>query len=93
MLAFLPFCGLWIWRQRFRRSLPSLGGVALSSLVFFAVLSPWVIRNYEVFHRFVFLRDDFGLQLRLGQRPICRRHVDGLPATQPEQIGVGEISE
>ena len=69
MLAFLPFCGLWIWRQRFRHALPSLAGVALSSLVFFAVLSPWVIRNYEVFHRFVFLRDDFGLQLRLGNGP------------------------
>ena len=74
MLGFLPFCGLWIWRQRFRRDLPTLGGVALSSLVFFAVLSPWVIRNYEVFHRFVFLRDDFGLQLRLGNGP----YADGM---------------
>jgi 4-amino-4-deoxy-L-arabinose transferase-like glycosyltransferase len=66
MLAFLPFCGLWIWAQRYRRNLPSLGGVMISSLVFFAVISPWVIRNYEVFGRFVFLRDDFGLQFRLG---------------------------
>src|SRR5579872_5911920 len=74
MLIFLPFCGLWVWRQRFLRGLPSLGGVALSSLVFFAVLSPWVIRNYEVFGRFVFLRDDFGLQVRLGNGP----HADGM---------------
>jgi hypothetical protein len=74
MLAFLPFSGLWIWRQRFRQALPTLTGVALSSLVFFAVLSPWVIRNYEVFHRFVFLRDDFGLQLRLGNGP----YADGM---------------
>jgi 4-amino-4-deoxy-L-arabinose transferase-like glycosyltransferase len=66
MLAFLPFCGLWIWRQRYRRGLPSLAGVMLSSLVFFVAISPWVIRNYEVFGRFVFLRDDFGLQFRLG---------------------------
>lgn len=66
MLAFLPFCGLWIWRQRYRNGLPSLGGVVISSLVFFAAISPWVIRNYEVFGRFVFLRDDFGLQFRLG---------------------------
>ena len=66
MLLFLPFCGLWIWRQRYRRGLPSLGGVALSSVVFFLVLTPWVVRNYEVFGRFVFLRDDFGLQIRLG---------------------------
>jgi 4-amino-4-deoxy-L-arabinose transferase-like glycosyltransferase len=66
MLAFLPFCGLWIWRQRFKRGLPSLAGVALSSIVFFAALSPWLVRNYEVFHRFVLIRDDFGLQFRLG---------------------------
>ena len=66
MLAFLPFCGLWIWRQRHRRGLASLAGVMLSSLVFFMAISPWVIRNYEVFGRFVFLRDDFGLQFRLG---------------------------
>jgi hypothetical protein len=57
---------LWIWAQRYRRGLPSVGGVILSSLIFFAAISPWVIRNYEVFGRFVFLRDDFGLQFRLG---------------------------
>jgi 4-amino-4-deoxy-L-arabinose transferase-like glycosyltransferase len=73
-LAFLPFCGLWIWRQRYRYGLASLGGVALSSVVFFAVLSPWVIRNYEAFGRFVFLRDDFGLQVRLGNGP----YADGV---------------
>jgi Dolichyl-phosphate-mannose-protein mannosyltransferase len=74
MLAFLPFCGLWIWRQRHRRGLPSLVGMAISSLTFFAVLSPWLLRNYEVFGRFVFLRDDFGLQLRLGNGP----YADGM---------------
>ncbi len=66
MLAFLPFCGLWIWWRRYRNGLPSLGGVVISSIVFIAALSPWVVRNYKVFGRFVFLRDDFGLQFRLG---------------------------
>src|SRR5579863_2722475 len=66
MLAFLPFCGLWIWRQRFKCGLPSLAGVALSSVIFFAVLSPWLIRNYQAFGRFVFIRDDFGFEVRLG---------------------------
>ena len=66
MLAFLPFCGLWIWRQRCKQGLPSLAGIVVASLVFWAMLSPWVVRNYEVFGRFVFLRDDFGLQFRLG---------------------------
>jgi 4-amino-4-deoxy-L-arabinose transferase-like glycosyltransferase len=66
ILSFLPFCGLWIWRRRFKNGLPSLAGVALSSTIFFLVISPWLIRNYEVFGHFVFIRDDFGLQLRLG---------------------------
>jgi 4-amino-4-deoxy-L-arabinose transferase-like glycosyltransferase len=71
MLSFLPFCGLWVWRQRYRQGLPSLAGVALSSLVFFLVLSPWLVRNYEVFGRFVFIRDDFGLQFRLGNNKLA----------------------
>jgi 4-amino-4-deoxy-L-arabinose transferase-like glycosyltransferase len=81
MLAFLPFCGLWIWWRRSRRGLPSLAGVVLASLTFFLVLSPWLIRNYEVFGRFVFLRDDFGLQFRLGNGP----GADGMlmPYLQP----------
>ena len=66
MLAFLPFCGLWVWRRRFKAGLPSRAGIAASSAIFFLVLSPWLVRNYEVFGRFVFLRDDFGLQFRLG---------------------------
>jgi 4-amino-4-deoxy-L-arabinose transferase-like glycosyltransferase len=66
MLAFLPFCGLWIWRQRSRRHLSSLAGIMIASLVFWAALAPWLVRNYKVFGRFVFIRDDFGLQFRLG---------------------------
>jgi 4-amino-4-deoxy-L-arabinose transferase-like glycosyltransferase len=81
MLAFLPFCGLWIWRQRYLRGLSSLAGVALSSVIFFLVLSPWLIRNYEAFGRFVFIRNDFGLQFRLGNGPMA----DGMlmPYMQP----------
>jgi 4-amino-4-deoxy-L-arabinose transferase-like glycosyltransferase len=80
MLAFLPFCGLWIWRQRHRRGLSSLGGVAVASVVFFLVLTPWLVRNYQVFGRVV-LRDDFGLQVRLGNGP----SADGMlmPYLQP----------
>jgi 4-amino-4-deoxy-L-arabinose transferase-like glycosyltransferase len=66
MLSFLPFCGIWIWQRRHRRGLASVAGVVLSALVFFAVLAPWLIRNYHEFGHFVFIRDDFALQFRLG---------------------------
>jgi hypothetical protein len=71
MLAFLPFCGLWIWRQRYKQGLSSLAGVVLSSFLFFLVLSPWLVRNYEAFGRVVFIRDDFGLQFRLGNNKLA----------------------
>jgi 4-amino-4-deoxy-L-arabinose transferase-like glycosyltransferase len=81
MLAFLPFSGLWIWRRRYRRGLPSLPGVVLASLTFFLVLSPWLVRNYMAFGHFVFIRNDFGLQFRLGNGP----SADGMlmPYFQP----------
>ena len=65
-LAFLPFCGLWVWWRRHKGGLPSFTGVSLAALVFFLVLTPWLTRNYKVFGQFVFIRDDFGLQFRLG---------------------------
>jgi 4-amino-4-deoxy-L-arabinose transferase-like glycosyltransferase len=74
MLSFLPFCGLWIWYRRHRGRLGSLAGVAMASLVFFLCLSPWLVRNYQTFGRFVFIRDDFGLQVRLGNGP----NADGM---------------
>jgi 4-amino-4-deoxy-L-arabinose transferase-like glycosyltransferase len=81
VLSFLPFCGLWVWWRRHRSGLPSIAGIVLSSAIFFAVLSPWLVRNYEVFRRFVFIRDDFGLQFRLGNGP----GADGMlmPYMQP----------
>jgi hypothetical protein len=81
MLSFLPYCGLWIWWRRHRRGIPSLGGVVLSSFIFFLVLSPWLVRNYEVFGRFVFIRDDFGLQFRLGNNKLAEGML--IAALQP----------
>jgi len=69
MLAFLPASGLWIWYRRHKRGLRSFVGVVLASAVFFACLTPWLARNYRTFGRFVFIRDDFGLQFRLGNGP------------------------
>jgi hypothetical protein len=40
----------------------------IAGIAFAAVVSPWFIRNYEVFHRFVPFRDNMGLVLRLGTK-------------------------
>ena len=66
LLAFLPAAGLWVWYRRAKAGRKSLGGVVLASLVFFACITPWLVRNYETFGRFIFIRDNFGAELRLG---------------------------
>jgi len=66
LLSFLPAAGLWAWYRRSKQNKPSLAGVVLASAVFFACITPWIVRNYEVFGRFIFIRDNFGAELRLG---------------------------
>jgi 4-amino-4-deoxy-L-arabinose transferase-like glycosyltransferase len=71
LLTFLPACGLWaIWPNPGARSRLRLGGLlrsligpALAALCFAAVISPWAIRNWEVFHAFVPMRSNFGAEL------------------------------
>jgi 4-amino-4-deoxy-L-arabinose transferase-like glycosyltransferase len=67
--AFLPFCGIWVWRRRHARSIPSLGGVSRAAAVFLLCVTPWLIRNYSVFGTFIFVRDNLAQELRLGNGP------------------------
>jgi 4-amino-4-deoxy-L-arabinose transferase-like glycosyltransferase len=66
LISFLPASGLWAWYRRAKRGRPSLAGVALASVVFVAGISPWLVRNYQTFGKFIFIRDNFGAELRLG---------------------------
>jgi 4-amino-4-deoxy-L-arabinose transferase-like glycosyltransferase len=66
LLSFLPAAGLWAWYRRSRQGKQSLARVVLASVIFFACITPWIVRNYETFGRFIFIRDNFGAELRLG---------------------------
>ncbi len=74
LIAFLPFCGGWIAYRLARQHRRWVAGVVLSALVFWATIGPWVLRNYEVFHKFIFIRGNFGAELRMGNGPLA----DGL---------------
>jgi 4-amino-4-deoxy-L-arabinose transferase-like glycosyltransferase len=69
LISFLPASGLWAWYQRARRHKRSLAGVLLASVVFVACVMPWTARNYRTFGKFIFVRDNFGAELRLGNGP------------------------
>lgn len=69
LLAFLPASGLSAWNRRARARQKSIPGVVLASLFFAATISPWLVRNYETFGKFIFIRSNFGAELRLGNGP------------------------
>src|SRR5882724_416268 len=71
LLAFLPASGLWAWYRRHKRQAGSLAQVTLASLFFVAAISPWLVRNYETFGKFIFIRSNFGAELRLGNGPFA----------------------
>ena len=66
LLSFLPAAGLWIWYRRARAHKRSVGGIVLASAVFLACITPWILRNHATFGRWIFIRDNFGAELRLG---------------------------
>lgn len=69
LLSFLPASGLWVWYRRANARRRSLSGVVLAMIFFSATLAPWLVRNYEVFGKFIFVRSNFGAELRLGNGP------------------------
>jgi hypothetical protein len=68
LLAFLPASGLWAWYHRAKRHKASLAGVVLASIIFVACIAPWTARNYETLGKLIFIRDNFGTELHLGNR-------------------------
>jgi 4-amino-4-deoxy-L-arabinose transferase-like glycosyltransferase len=66
LVSLLPFSGLYAAFRNARKGKPWFAPAAISAVLFFAVLSPWLLRNYEVFHKFIFVRDNFWLEFQLG---------------------------
>jgi 4-amino-4-deoxy-L-arabinose transferase-like glycosyltransferase len=69
LLSFLPASVLWVWYRRRQKGKPAISGATLAVVFFAATIAPWMIRNYETFGKFVFIRSNFGAELRLGNGP------------------------
>jgi 4-amino-4-deoxy-L-arabinose transferase-like glycosyltransferase len=68
LLSVLPFLAGWVIYRRHRRGQHWFAVNVVATIAFIAVISPWFIRNYEVFHRVVPFRDNMGIVLRLGTK-------------------------
>jgi 4-amino-4-deoxy-L-arabinose transferase-like glycosyltransferase len=66
VLVVIPFLlALACWRLRIERKRWLAPGL-IACTVMTAAISPWMIRNAMVFHRFIPMRDNMGLELWLG---------------------------
>ena len=84
LLSFLPVAGWFLLRNsRAKRSRP-----ALALLIFALVITPWIIRNTQVFHRPTFIRDNFGAELRAGNCEWCEGQwfPAAYPALGPREL-------
>lgn len=66
MLAMFPLFYAWLWiSSKTRKPIPQRLLIA-SIAIFVLCFVPWSIRNYRTFHRVLPLRDNFGLELWIG---------------------------
>lgn len=76
ILSVVPLLALYTVYRRYRLKrawfLP-MPAAALSAL---AIMSPWLVRNYELFHRFIPVRSGFGLELYIGNNGYSERWVN-----------------
>lgn len=66
LVAVLPFQVAWLAIRQRRNGFKLLRPVAVAGLVFAAAVSPWLVRNVAVYGKFVPFRDNFGVELWIG---------------------------
>lgn len=66
-----------LWKARKRWLLPGI----VAAVCLTATISPWIVRNYVVFHRLIPMRDSMGLELALGNDGYTKHwiHADRHP--------------
>jgi 4-amino-4-deoxy-L-arabinose transferase-like glycosyltransferase len=70
-LSFLPFAGCWLAYQLYRRGKRFVLPALVAAVLFWMTMLPWLVRDYEVFHKPVFVRDNVGVELRCGNNPLA----------------------
>ena len=90
VLSVVPLLGLWTLYRRYRQNLPWKAPMLAAAFAAIALMSPWLVRNYELFHRFIPVRSGFGLELYIGNNGYSTRWVNS--SLHPNHSDV-ELSE
>jgi hypothetical protein len=92
VLAVLPAAGLWVVVGAFaggsRWGMRAVAGGALAAVIFLAAITPWTVRNWQVFHAFIPMRGNFGVEMYLGNGPYANGYLNEYdhPYQAPDQL-------
>ena len=97
-LSVIPFMAGWAAWQMRGGTKRWLMPVAVSMLALCATLVPWMIRNFLTFHQPVFIKDDFWLEVAVGNLGNAPHWWNGdvQPSGSPENLqeleNIGEVA-
>jgi 4-amino-4-deoxy-L-arabinose transferase-like glycosyltransferase len=98
VMAVLPLLGIYCLYRRYRLGRPWKAQMIAVASAGVVVLSPWLVRNYLLFHRFIPVRSGYGLELYIGNNGYSTRwvnsslHPNHSDAELSEYERVGEIA-
>jgi 4-amino-4-deoxy-L-arabinose transferase-like glycosyltransferase len=98
VLSVLPFLGLWTCYRRYRAHRRWMLRAAVTILAVLAVVAPWGLRNYRIFHKVIPVRSGLGLELYIGNNGYSTSwvnrdlHPNHSAAEQSEYERDGEIA-
>ena len=71
LVSWLPFAGCWLAYQLYRSGKSFLLPAAVGAVVFWVLITPWIVRDYVVFHKLILIRGDLGSELRTGNNSLA----------------------
>ena len=97
LLAVLPLSLLWLL-YRLPQPARQIRGMILCGLVAAFVVTPWLLRNYEAFGKFVFVRDNLPLEMHMANNDrftglwTRNEHPGNDPVAMRQFQALGELS-
>jgi len=76
VLAVVPLLGLWTVYRRYRQRQSWKAPMFAAAFGAIVIMSPWFVRNYAVFHKFIPVRSGLGLELYIGNNGYSARWVN-----------------
>lgn len=98
VLSLLPLLAGWICYRLHQCGQRYAMPAVVTTLALVIVVTPWFVRNYEVFHRVIPFRDNFWLEVHVGNNGDIShsasdaRHPSIIPSEEQEYNQLGELN-